>query len=95
MRLERSDPAAADIDDIWEFVAQDSRRAADRLVDKLDEAFQRLLAFPRLGVAREDLSADLRALRVDNLIIFYRVGSDLVSVERVLHARMDASGIDF
>lgn len=95
MRLERSDAAVADVDGLWNYVAQDSERAADQLVDRLDEAFQSLLAFPRMGLARLDLAPNLRALRVDNLVVFYRVEGDLISVERILHARMDATRIDF
>lgn len=95
MRLERSDAAVADVDGLWTYVAQDSERAADQLVDRLDEAFQSLLAFPRMGLPRADLAPNLRALRVDNLIVFYRVEGDVLSVERILHARMDATRFDF
>ena len=95
MRLERSDAAVADVDGLWTYVAQDSERAADQLVDRLDEAFQSLLAFPRMGLPRADLAPNLRALRVVNLIVFYHVEGDVLSVKRILHARMDATRFDF
>ena len=95
MKLERSDAVVSDLDEIWTYVARDSLRAADQLADQLDEAIQRLLGFPQMGVAREDLAPNLRALRVDNLIVFYRIEGELLSIERILHARMDASGIAF
>ena len=95
MRLERSDTAVSDIDEIWTYVARDSVRAADQLADRLDEAIQRLLGFPRMGIARYDLAPNLRALRVDNLIVFYRIEGELLSIERIVHARMDATGIEF
>ena len=95
MKLERSDAAVSDLDEIWTYVARDSLRAADQLADQLDEEIQRLLDFPRMGVAREDLAPNLRALRMDNLIVFYRIEGELLSIERILHVRMDASGIAF
>ena len=91
MKLVRSDAAVSDVDEIWFYVAQDSTRAADKLVDRLDESFNKLLDFPRMGVPRHDIADGVRALRVDNLIIFYRAGPDAVSIERVLHARRDAT----
>ena len=95
MILHRSDAAARDVEDIWFFIAQDSERAADRVIDRLQDAARRLSAFPRMGLAREDLAPGLRALRVDNFVIFYRLIDDTLSVERILHARLDVTQIVF
>lgn len=95
MIISRSEAAVGDVEGIWLYVAQDSSSAADLVVERLDAAFRNLAQFPMMGVVRSDLAIDLRALRVDNLIIFYRALRDEVSVERVLHARMDATQIEF
>jgi plasmid stabilization system protein ParE len=42
LRIERSDLAVEDLDDIWWFIAQDNERRADELVDLLTAAFERL-----------------------------------------------------
>ncbi len=91
MRLERSQAALADQDDIWWYVASDSEAMADKLIERLVSAVERLADFPYMGVAREDLAAGLRALSIDNYVAFYRVLSDVVMIERVLHARMNAT----
>ena len=95
MIVSRSEAALRDVEGLWFYVAQDSSNAADRLVERIDAAFRNLIEFPGMGIARPDLAAELRALRVDNLIVFYRVGSNEISIERVLHSRMDATQVDF
>lgn len=95
MIVHLSADSTQDFRDIWQYVAEDSPRAADRLLDRLNAAAQRLGAFPLMGVAREDLAPGLRALRVDNFIVFYRLRDDDLVVERILHARLDATGVNF
>ena len=89
MKVVYSRAARADLDNIWLYVARDSPSAADRLIDQLVDTAKPLEAFPLMGVARPELAADLRALRMGYYIIFYRPRGRDVRVERVLHARMD------
>lgn len=49
--------AELDLDEIWEYIAQDNIEAADRWVGKLFDAFDALAANPGIGHKREDLSA--------------------------------------
>jgi toxin ParE1/3/4 len=93
--LIRSDAALADVDEIWLFIARDSEREADRLLGRIDGAYRRLLDFPRMGVERTDLSAGIRAVRLENYVIYYRLEPDAVSIERVLHSRRDATQVPF
>ena len=95
MILIRSDAALADVDEIWLFIARDSVREADLLLGRIDGAYRRLLNFPGMGVERSDLAAGIRAVRLENYVIFYRLEPDAVSIERVLHARRDATAITF
>jgi toxin ParE1/3/4 len=87
--------AKADLDEIWLYIAQDSQIAADRVIDRIEEAVRRLDQFPNLGIARADLAEGLRALRVDNLIVFYTPQGTVLMIERVLHARLDISSAQF
>jgi plasmid stabilization system protein ParE len=54
--------AYADLDEIWEYIAADSRDAADRTVEEIYEAIQSLVPFPYLGHSRPDLTSKSLAL---------------------------------
>lgn len=95
MILVQSDAALADVDEIWLFIARDSEREANRLLTRIDGAYRRLLDFPRMGVEREDLASGVRAVRLENYVIYYRLEPDAVSIERVLHSRRDATQVPF
>jgi plasmid stabilization system protein ParE len=62
--------AEQDLNEIWEYIAEDNIDAADRWIEKLFEAFQTLAQTPGLGHAREDLT--------DFPILFWPVGAYLV-----------------
>jgi plasmid stabilization system protein ParE len=48
--------ADLDLDDVWEYIAQDSIDAADRWIDKLFAAFEALARMPGIGHRRDDLT---------------------------------------
>jgi toxin ParE1/3/4 len=95
LSIRLSKEARQDLDDIWLYVAQDNIRAADRLIDRLVAAGRRLEEFPAMGIARDDLHPGLRALRVDNYIIFYAARSGGPRIERILHTRLDITSSRF
>lgn len=82
-------PAAeADLDEIWEHVAEHNIDAGDRLLDRFYEAIGRLVAFPRSGHARTDLaSRPIRFQRVQAYLIAYIPDSDPLVVLAFLHGR--------
>jgi toxin ParE1/3/4 len=86
-RYRLSPQAQADIGLIWEYIAGDSEAAADRLVARLDKAFQTLAASPRLGHRRADVPAQQDVLFwVEGLyVIVYRTKPQPLSIVRVIH----------
>jgi plasmid stabilization system protein ParE len=52
-----SEEAEFDLDDIWEYIAQDNIDAADRWIGKLFDAFEAIGTRPGIGHKREDLTA--------------------------------------
>lgn len=48
--------ADQDLDDIWDYIAQDDIEAADRWDAKLRESFEMLASNPRAGHTRKDLT---------------------------------------
>jgi toxin ParE1/3/4 len=76
--------AQADIDEIWDYIARDSRVNADRFVDRIEQRFGLLAANPRLGVARDDLRPSLRRFRHARYLIYYRFIPGGIEVVRVV-----------
>ena len=72
--------ALADLDNIWEYIAQDSIDAADNWIRRLFEAFESLALTPGMGHRREDLTG----LHV----LFWPVGSYLV-IYRAQHRPLE------
>ncbi len=49
--------AIGDLQEIWDFIADDSIEAADRVLDEFDDAFHQLAEMPGMGHRREDLTS--------------------------------------
>ena len=79
--------AAADLDAIWLFIAQDDPTAGDSFLDRLYDAFVSLAHAPRIGAARFQFADELRMFPVREYLIFYRPIDDGVEIVRVLHGR--------
>jgi plasmid stabilization system protein ParE len=80
--------AAADIEDIWEYIAADNLDAADRVLEELHEAIHSLVTFPHQGHIRPDLtSKPLRFQSLRDYVIAYVPDKKPLIVIAVLHGR--------
>lgn len=80
--------AAQDIVEIWEFIAQDNPTAATRFREYLLEAIRGLVAFPRQGRTRPDLtSRPLRFQTFGEYLIAYAPDERPLLVVSVTHGR--------
>jgi|SRR6185312_5828067 len=77
--------AYRDLEEIWEYINADSRDAADRVLDQIEEAIRSLVRFPRMGHSRPDLSSTLRFYPVGNFVIVYAPERPLIVIA-VLHS---------
>ena len=84
-RIVRSDQSAADLLQLWGYVARDDVSAADRLMDRIDAVLHRLAAAPKLGRERPELVASMRSYTVGKYLIFYQPLADGIELVRVLH----------
>ena len=93
-RFKLSPEAAADIREIWEYIADDSVKAARRVRLQIFDACQRLANNPGIGHTREDLT--------ETTVLFWPVGSYLiiydparkpVEIVRVVHGARDIPGL--
>ena len=82
--------ASLDLNDIWEYIAEDNPDAADRWIDRLFEAFHALARTPGLGHKREDLtSCPVLFWPVGSYLIIYRSGLRKIEVVAVTQGSRD------
>jgi plasmid stabilization system protein ParE len=83
--------AFADLDEIWEYIAQDNIDAADRVLADIHTVLRNLATSPHIGHRRPDLTA--RPLRFhvvrDEYLIAYAPDESPVWVVAVLHGRQN------
>ena len=95
-------PAQQDLIEIWGYFARVASPAtADRLLDEIEAAANRLVIDPRMHRVRHDLIPDLpgelRSAPAHPYTLFYRVnpqsadGHKEIEILRVLHERRDFS----
>ena len=89
MRVVVSLRARSDILNIHSYLAERSLVAADRMLVRISQRFDKLKEFPFLGPDRSELRASLRGLLMDGYIAFYIVETDRVVIVRVVDSRMD------
>jgi plasmid stabilization system protein ParE len=82
--------AELDLDQIWEYIAQDNLDAADRWIEKLFEAFESLAQSPAIGHKREDLtSLPILFWPVGAYLILYRVQAGGIEIAAVTQGSRD------
>ena len=93
-RFRLSAEAAGVLKQIWEYIAEDSFDAADRILDEIEEAFHRVSQMPRIGHRRQDLTKqDVLFWPVGSYLIVYEPDSDPLEVVAVLHGKRNISKI--
>jgi toxin ParE1/3/4 len=86
--------ADADLDSIWSYIAADSIKAADHLIERIGRVFEMLIQNPYAGRERPELVEGLRSFAVANYVIFYFAQPDGVEIVRVLNGRQDITSDD-
>ena len=77
--------AFADLNEIWEYIAQDNVGAADRLLEDIESAINMLVSNPYAGHLRPDLNSQaLRFWLVRNYLIAYSAENPLLVIG-ILH----------
>ena len=82
--------AETDLDEIWEYIAADNVKAADRVSAEIEHALQDLVKFPQTGHRRTDLTSHpLRFIRVRDYLIAYASDEKPLWVIAVMHGHRD------
>ena len=90
----KSPQTEIDLTSIYNFIADDSVKAADAWLKRIEDSFDMLAQAPMAGRARDDLSVNLRSFPVGRYVIFYIPVSDGVEVVRVMNSRQDIDADD-
>ena len=83
-RIEWTPAALNDLDDIWLHIARDSQNAANRFLDRVDLAEQRLADFPLIGATRDGLVPGMRLWPIGNYVFPYRFEHGLLTIVRLV-----------
>ncbi len=85
--------AREDLIAIWTHIAEDNPQAADRVLDRLEEAASRLADTPQIGPARDDIRPGLRYLVSGSYLLLYRIREGGIEIVRAVHGRRDLNGL--
>jgi toxin ParE1/3/4 len=85
MRLRKTPAAEQDLLAIWEYIAQDSPAAADRLLVRFNNRFGQLLQVPLVGESQDRFRAGLRSVVEGSYIVFYEPRPGEILIYRILH----------
>lgn len=89
-----SPAAERDLEEIWEYIAQDSVLAADRVIGKIREGVRKVAAMPTMGHHRDDLpDPTLRVWTVYSYLIIYQPDVDPIAVVRIVQGMRDIPNI--
>src|SRR5690242_10737399 len=94
-KVRLSDHAREDLDEIWLSIAIDNVTAADGLIDRLETLLQRLLQFPDMGAARDEIRPGVRSFPCGNYLVFYRSMDYGIAVARVVWGGRDLKALEY
>jgi len=78
-----SEPASADLDEIWAFSAEHDLELADRRIDRLRARVRQLERLPFSGPV---VKGRLRKLSATPYVLYYELKGGQVTVLRVIHS---------
>lgn len=83
-----------DLQEIWQYIAQDNHAAADRVETELYIEFERLALNPNIGHKRDDLTKkEVRFWNLYSYQIIYNPNSEPLQIIRILNGYRDLINI--
>jgi toxin ParE1/3/4 len=89
MQLMLSPHVPGDMEEIGDFIAQDSPRHAARFLRLLHARMAEIARQPNLYQLRPEIAIDARLAALGSYIILFRIRNNTVRIERVLHGSRD------
>jgi plasmid stabilization system protein ParE len=85
MRLRLSPCVPGDLEEIAEYIAQDSPRHAARMLRMLRARIKEIARNPKIYRLRPEIGAEARLATAGNYVILFRIRENIVRIERVVH----------
>lgn len=92
-RFSLTTKAQNDLEEIWNYIARDSIRAADQVLADIYDILMHIAESPGMGRHREELGAGLHSYPAGNYLLFYREIEVGIEIDRVLHGARDIESI--
>ena len=92
-KLYISNQAVEDLEDIWDYIANDNVKRADAFLDKLYTKCLELSELKGVGRSRDDLLPALKSFPYKKYIIFFYRTELEINISRILHSGRDISRI--
>jgi len=91
MELKYSEDALDDLDQILDFIAEDSQVRALEFIDRLKSSIELLVAFPGLGVSCQSkgILENCRVMIFESYLIFYIVNVEKILILSIINAAKD------
>ena len=89
-RVEYLPLAAADVEEIFEYIATDAPEIAVELLDKFDASILHLESFPEMGTVAKNrrlANKGYRLLVIEDYLVFYVVLGDIVEIRRIVSGK--------
>lgn len=90
-----STEAKADLQEIWDFIADDSPFQADRLILRFREKLEYLAKWQTIGRPRPEFVKGCRSYPFGNYCFYFRPTDSGIEVLRILHSARDLDQITF
>ena len=84
--------AISDMNEIKEYIGQDSPEAANRVINNIFDKIESLSNFPNLGLSLSEkigITTRYKYLICDKYIVFYLFENEVISIMRVIHGKRD------
>lgn len=85
----RTELAESDFASILEYLEEHSQSAADRFTTDVVKTCRHLQDSPKMGRARDELTAGIRSIAIQKYVLFYRINDNTVEIVRILHGARD------
>ena len=86
VRIEWTERSLEDLNEIYDYIARDSKSYATLFIKKIYESIQKLKDFPKIGrIVPEINISTVREIIFQNYRIIYRIMVDYVEIITVIH----------